>query len=147
MLSFAAVGVNKGCVWRRPSRSLVAIVAALLIPVVLLGCKDKDGSLGGGSGQQQVPNTVVAKISMHADGTFLVDGSAMNLATLDQQLSKLATDSGVVWYYREHPESNPHPNALKVMDLVIKHNLSISMSSKPDFSDYIDDQGRSRPRK
>ena len=33
------------------------------------------------------------------------------------------------------------------LDLSIKYRLPISMSSKPDFSDYIDGSGQSRPRR
>jgi hypothetical protein len=36
---------------------------------------------------------------------------------------------------------------MAVVELVVKHRLPISMSTKPDFSDYVDGDGTSRPRK
>jgi hypothetical protein len=34
---------------------------------------------------------------------------------------------------------------MKVMELVADNQLSIRLSSKPDFSDFVDDKGVSRP--
>jgi hypothetical protein len=31
--------------------------------------------------------------------------------------------------------------------MIIKHQLPVSMSAKPDFSDYVDKDGVSRPRR
>jgi hypothetical protein len=33
------------------------------------------------------------------------------------------------------------------VQLIIKYKLPVSMSAKPDFSDYVDAKGVSRPRK
>jgi hypothetical protein len=35
---------------------------------------------------------------------------------------------------------------MEVLRLVLDHGLPISLSSKPDFSDYIDPSGVSHPR-
>ncbi|MFA7006063.1 MAG: hypothetical protein WC429_18610, partial [Verrucomicrobiia bacterium] len=40
----------------------------------------------------------------------------------------------------------PPPIWKDVMDVVAKHRLPISMSSKPDFSDFVDEKGVSHPR-
>lgn len=42
--------------------------------------------------------------------------------------------------------SEPPPPGTAVIQLIIKHQLPVSMSTKPDFSDYVDDKGVSRPR-
>jgi hypothetical protein len=52
----------------------------------------------------------------------------------------------VVWYHRENPASEPPSQGQAVIQLIIKHQLPVSMSTKPDFSDYVDDKGVSRPR-
>jgi hypothetical protein len=52
----------------------------------------------------------------------------------------------VVWYHRENPAGEPPPQGTAVIQLIIKHRLPVSMSTKPDFSDYVDDKGVSRPR-
>jgi hypothetical protein len=36
--------------------------------------------------------------------------------------------------------------AIEIVKLVVAHKLPISLSSKPDFSDYIDDEGHSHPQ-
>jgi hypothetical protein len=69
------------------------------------------------------------------------------LATLDQLLEKLGQDSGEVWYYRQNAAAPPSQQALEAMKLVVKHSLPVSMSTKPDFSDYVDANGNAQPRK
>jgi hypothetical protein len=49
-------------------------------------------------------------------------------------------------YYRENARSEAGSEAMSVIDLVVKYGLPISLSSKSDFSDYIDANGQSQPR-
>jgi biopolymer transport protein ExbD len=93
------------------------------------------------------PTMPVLKIQVFADGTIRAVDAPATLQQLDQILAKHASDGGVVWYYREAAQAEPHENAMQVIQLIIKHQLSISMSSKPDFSDYIDGEGNSKPRR
>ena len=86
------------------------------------------------------------KISTFADGTVRADAKEVDLSGLDKLLSKLKQDEGVVWYYRENPTKEPHPRALEVVKLIVKHALPVSMSTRPDFSDYVDTSGNSKPR-
>jgi hypothetical protein len=53
--------------------------------------------------------------------------------------------NGSVWYHREHPDSEPPPQG-PVVQLIIKHRLAVSLSSRPDLSDRADGSGVSRPR-
>ena len=110
-------------------RSLLAglIVAALLVPPA--------------SGAERV-----ARIAVFSSGAVQLDGRPTTLPALDQELRKLKADKGVVWYHRENPASEPPPQGAEVIQLIIKHQLPVSMSTKPDFSDYVDGQGVSRPR-
>ena len=89
----------------------------------------------------------VAKITVLASGQLLLNGKPSDMNAVDAALSELKTKKGEVWYHRQNPQSEPHPNAMAVIQLVMKHHLPISMSSKPDFSDYVDRDGRSRPRR
>jgi hypothetical protein len=59
---------------------------------------------------------------------------------------KLKEANGVVWYYRENGQAEPTPQAMAAIKLIIENSLPISMSSKADFSDYIDAAGNSLPR-
>jgi hypothetical protein len=143
----------------------------LLLAVALccsVGCKGKTGAGGAGAGSAPAasaggggagassagagvapaPAASVVKITVKADGSLVMDGAATTLGAIDTRLAALAAagDSGEVWYYREDLGRDPHPNAMKVLDLVVKHGVSITMSSKPDFSDYVDGDGESHPR-
>jgi hypothetical protein len=61
-------------------------------------------------------------------------------------LKKLKADNGAVWYHRQKPAREPPPQGTAVIQLIIKHQLPVSMSTRPDFSDYVDEKGVSRPR-
>jgi hypothetical protein len=85
----------------------------------------------------------VAKVSVLSSGKVLLNGKPTTLAALDAALSSLAASEGVVWYYREAAEAAEPPAAsAQVIELVIKHRLPISMSTKPDFSDAVGSDGR-----
>lgn len=88
----------------------------------------------------------IVKISALSDGTILADGRKIDLATLDKLLAKLRLDEGAVWYFRENALSEPTTQAMEAIKLVVKHSLPVSMSTRPDFTDYVDSSGKSRPR-
>jgi hypothetical protein len=89
----------------------------------------------------------VAKISALSSGKILLDGKATTLAALDTALSVLAKSKDVVWYYREAAEAAGPPAAsMEVIELVIKHRLPVSMSTKLDFSDAVGPDGQRHPR-
>jgi hypothetical protein len=90
---------------------------------------------------------LVARVSALSSGSILLNGKQADLKSIDAEFRKLKAARGEVWYYRENPQSEPHPNAMAVIELVVKHQLPISMSTKPDFSDYVDRDGRSKPRR
>ena len=54
--------------------------------------------------------------------------------------------NGVIWYYREAGSSEPPPQAVEVMTLIVDNRLPISMSTKPDYSDVLLPDGTTRPR-
>jgi hypothetical protein len=88
----------------------------------------------------------IARVAVFSSGAVQLDGRPTTLPVLDDELKKLKADSGVVWYHRQNPASEPPPQGTAVIQLIIKHQLPVSMSTKPDFSDYVDDKGVSRPR-
>ncbi len=88
----------------------------------------------------------VLKIAITASGEITADGHPTTLDALIPMLRELAKNKGEVWYYREAPKADPHPNAMKVLSAIVDQNLPIRLSSKPDYSDSIDDKGRSVPR-
>ena len=88
------------------------------------------------------------KISVLASGAILLDGRPTGLEQIDSVLRDAKERSGraQVWYYREAPSGNPPPQAMAVVQRIVKYKLSISLSSKPDFSDWVDAKGVSHPR-
>ncbi|MDB6029642.1 MAG: hypothetical protein JWM68_5865 [Verrucomicrobiales bacterium] len=115
----------------------------LLTALCLAGC--------GKHQEQKLPSKsateIVLKVSVLQSGKLLADGTEVRLDELDGRLSKVKSQKGIVWYYRENGQGEPPTIAIEVIKLVMKHSLPISMSSKPDFSDTIDNKGNSQPRK
>jgi hypothetical protein len=86
------------------------------------------------------------KVSVLASGTILVEGQPATLDQLDAALARAKAANGQVWYYREAARGEPPPAAMQVIQRITALKLPISMSSKPDFSDWVDAKGVSHPR-
>jgi hypothetical protein len=89
----------------------------------------------------------VLKISALADGTLLMNGEPATLSKISPELAKLQQAEGVVWYYRENPSAEQPADVKALFAVIFQYQLPVSVSSKPDFSDYIDRNGNSQPRK
>ena len=89
----------------------------------------------------------VARVSALASGKILLNGKPSDFKAIEKEFERLQKLKGAVWYYRENAQAEPRPEAMAVVELVVKYKLPVSMSSKPDFSDYIDANGISRLRK
>ena len=74
-------------------------------------------------------------------GEITADGHPVALDPLATKLTELKQAGGDVWYHRENPEVELHANAMKVVDLVVQNKLPIRLSSKPDFSEVVDEKG------
>ena len=79
----------------------------------------------------------VLKIAITASGQINADGRPTTVEALIPILRELAKNKGEVWYYREAPLADPHPNAMKVLSAIVDNNLPVRLSSKPDYSDSI----------
>ena len=88
----------------------------------------------------------IARVSALVDGKLLLNGQPIALPTLSAAFKKLKEANGVVWYYRENGQGEPTPEAMSAIKLIVEHSLPVSMSSKADFSDYINATGKSMPR-
>jgi hypothetical protein len=91
-----------------------------------------------------VTNRKIA-VSVSADGDIIVDGLPVTLELLSARFAELKQAGGLVLYHRENPAGEPHPNGMKVIELVIANQLPIRLSTSPDFSDAVDDKGMSQP--
>jgi biopolymer transport protein ExbD len=95
--------------------------------------------------QAPTPSSVV-KISVLASGKLLLNGQPSDLAQIEAEFQRQKTRGGSVWYYRENGQSEPPAEAMSVIELVTKHGLPVSMSTSPDFSDYVDGNGQVHAR-
>jgi hypothetical protein len=97
--------------------------------------------------QKNSLETPVTRIGVLASGKVLLDGGETSMPELKKALEKVKAKRGVVWYYRESGKGEPPTQAIEVFKLIVENKLPISLSTKPDFSDYVDEKGESLPRK
>lgn len=97
----------------------------------------------------QPPTTglgTVARISVLASGKLLLNDNPTDIAAIDAELQRQKTNGGTVWYYRENGQAEPPAEAMAVIELIVNNGLPVSMSTQPDFSDYVDGNGQIRAR-
>jgi hypothetical protein len=87
----------------------------------------------------------IAKVRVSQAGQIELDGTRVTPERLRTALSSLAEDGGEIWYYRERMMEPMSEEASKAFKIVLDAGLTFRISSKPDFSDYIDSEGRSVP--
>lgn len=103
------------------------MLAIILMTVALSAC--------GGDDQPAPPGSVVLKVSVSATGEIAADGKHISLEKLSEKMAALKQKGGAVFFHRENTSTGQHPNATKVIELVVQHKLPIRMSAKADFSD------------
>ena len=89
----------------------------------------------------------IARVNASASGGLLLNGKPADIQAVDAALKQLKASKGALWYYRENAQGEPSPEAMSVLKLAVRYGLPVSMSTKPDFSDYVDANGRSQARK
>jgi len=87
------------------------------------------------------------QITIQESGSVLLGGIAVRPSELVAALDEAKEKNGTVWYYRENPSAEPPLSATQVMQMIIDRKLPITMSTKPDFSDYVDENGNVHSRK
>jgi hypothetical protein len=108
---------------------------ALCMPLIAFGA------------EKNPPVPPVMRISVMASGKILLDGKEMPLEAVKGELNKAKVKRSVVWYYRESGKGDPPTQAIEAFKLIVESKLPISLSTKADFSDYVDEKGQSHPRK
>jgi hypothetical protein len=89
----------------------------------------------------------ITRVSVLSSGKILVNDRPATSADVTRALEKARAQRGSVWFFRETTGAEPPPEAVEVFRLIVEHKVSLSLSTKPDFSDFIDDQGIARLRK
>jgi hypothetical protein len=98
-------------------------------------------------GEKNSPVPPIIRISVLASGKILLDGKETPFAAVKRELDKAKSGKSVVWYYRERSKGAPPTEAVEVFKLIVENKLPVSLSTKADFSDYVDEKGQSHPRK
>jgi hypothetical protein len=88
----------------------------------------------------------IGKVRVYQNGKMTLDGRQVTIDEMRKGLSALKRGNGVVWYFREAGEQEPHPNGALVVQAIIENKLPVSMSNKEDFSTVVLPDGTIRPR-
>jgi len=91
-------------------------------------------------------NPPILRIAVFKDGRVTVDGAPASMDSIRASLKQLHAQHGVVWYYREEGQEDPPPAATEIIKIVIENRLPIRLSSRPDYSDVIGEDGRPTKR-
>ena len=103
--------------------------------------------------QQSEPPTVMTQdttyvtVFVTALGLVEVNGKSVDLQAVADTFADVAKHHGVVLYARESPDKEPHPNGMKVMELVVQNRLPIRLCTNRDFSEAIGPDGKLRSEK
>jgi hypothetical protein len=89
----------------------------------------------------------ITRVSVLSSGKILVNGRPATSADVTRALVKAKAYRGGVWFFRETTGAQPPPEAVEVFRLIVEHKVPVSLSTKPDFSDFVDDQGIAHRRK
>lgn len=83
------------------------------------------------------------RIWVTATGAIELNGVSADMQQVEAALRAAAPAHRTVFYGREAADQEPHPNAMRVLELIIANRLSVRMSTQHDFSDAVDAEGRS----
>jgi biopolymer transport protein ExbD len=121
--------------------------AAGIFLCLAAGCRPSEPAASDSSTPPATtPVSPVIKISALASGEILLDGKPCSSDELKTRLAAGQKNNGLIYYFREAADQEPHPNAMKAMQLIVDSRLPVSLSTRPDFADYVDANGHSNPR-
>ena len=118
------------------------LIISVLTTLCLVGCSRHKDSM-----PTPKDTKPVLKISVFQSGKILLDGKESTIAQVEESLNQLKKEDGVVWYFREAGQQAAPPVAMQIVKMVVAKRLQITLSSKPDFSDYIGEDGQPHLRK
>lgn len=111
----------------------ILLLAGLCAAVAGSACRKKEAAPVAAPSQDQY----IKKVWVTKDGVIQLDGKVADFAAVEQALSAIAKRDGVVFYGRDDAREEPHPNAVKIIELITALHLPVRLSSKPDFSDAV----------
>ena len=94
----------------------------------------------------QFQNDQILKIKVQQSGDLFINNKFVSWAEFEAALFKLKEIKGAVWFCRKNAIGIPNEIAEQAFTKILQMKLPVSLSSKEDFSDSIDENGRSVPR-
>jgi hypothetical protein len=123
---------------------ITIVLTALCCVANMTACRSSPEQNTSPTPSPPVPtaDTPNMKIWISKTGTVDIDGKQVEVESVGPMLADLAKRKGAVFYGREAAEEDPHPNGMKVLQMVIASQLPLRMSTKRDFSDAVNLEGK-----
>ena len=77
---------------------------------------------------------------------ILLDGKPSTSADVRAAVERAKEGKSAIWYYRENAGTPATDSQMEVLKIITDAGVPVSLSTKADFSDYVGEDGRSRPR-
>jgi biopolymer transport protein ExbD len=107
----------------------------IILIAVIGGCSNNKQP--GKSAQEKKTDSSFIKVYVEKDGRITADEKETSLSDLDSSFSRLKARNGTVYYSRDNGESDPPPEAMKVMDLIVKYKLPVRLYTDKTFTETI----------
>ena len=123
---------------------LAIVLIVLCCNANLTACRcDSEPNASSTTSPPVPPNDAPSlKIWISKTGSVEINGRQVELESVGPMLVEHAQRKGEVFYGRDAAEEDPHPNAMKVLQMVIASGSPIRMSTKRDFSDAVSLDGK-----
>ncbi len=108
---------------------MVLLIASLFIGY---GCVSDTEETPASTKQQSDQPTDIARVKVDRQGMIYLNGDRVSLEQLRQAFARLKEAGGAVWYYREHPEGEPPPEAMAVIEAITSEQLPVRLMEQ-DF--------------
>ena len=74
----------------------------------------------------------IAKVKVDTAGNISLNGNSVSIQEIKHEFKRLKQVNGAVWYHRENPQGEPHPNAVEVIKAVVDEKLPVRLMER-DF--------------
>lgn len=121
---------------------MALLLFGLVIAMIGSACESTHVNTVGSGSPQPFDESKVVKVKVTQKGEIYLDERLVTLDEVKAAFAKLKQENGVVWYHRENPAGEPTIEAMSVITAIMDNKLPVKLSSKPDFSDAIGDDGK-----
>ena len=109
----------------------------LILSFVLASCSTNENNNSSSYETADTNQQTVLKVFITGDEKVICNGQELSLGALDKRFILLEKEKGMVYYSRSNPDEDPSETAMKVVQLVIEHNLAIAMFDDSTFSEPL----------